>query len=144
MPVPQTAKFMRATKEARMPDHTYPGDAGYDLYVSRPVRIAPGEWVDVHTDIHVELPEGVWAEIVGRSSTFRKRGIQVQQGVIDNGYTGEMFIACWNTTDDYRDLEIGERIAQLIPHYLINLDWVEVDQLNGSDRGNAGFGSTGT
>jgi dUTP pyrophosphatase len=135
--------FKKLAESARKPEHNHQGDAGYDLFVSREVNIPPGEWADVHTDIAIALPDTLWGEITGRSSTFRKRGMQVQHGVIDAGYRGELFIAVWNPSTEYKTIQVGERIAQLIPHERVELQWRETDELPDSQRGTGGFGSTG-
>lgn len=138
-----TIAFRKLKKEAQQPNRAHRGDAGFDLFVSRPVLIQPGEWADVHTDIAIQLPSDVWAEIAGRSSTFRRRGIQVQTGIIDSGFRGELFIACWNTTKRPVQINVGERLAQLIPHQLAEMVWVERELLDDTARGEGGFGSTG-
>jgi dUTP pyrophosphatase len=72
--------------QAQMPTQAHLGDAGMDLYVSEAVRIEPGVFVDVECGIRVQLPDGYWARITGRSSTLRRRGLLVSEAVIDGGY----------------------------------------------------------
>lgn len=128
------------------PRHHYAGDAGYDLVVSERRVIDPGEFVDVPCGICVELPPGVWAMVTGRSSTLRKRQLLVAQGVIDQGYRGPMFAGCQNLGRESEVVDVGDRIAQLIPFQQetarLRTEWAEA--LAPSDRGEAGFGSTGT
>lgn len=120
------------------------GDAGLDMIVSDQVAIPPNSFVDVPLGINIELPEGMWAMLTGRSSTIRKRGLLVTQGIIDNGYRGPMFAGVWNLTDEHVVLLKGERIAQLIILPLAQLDAVEhVAELSETSRGLNGFGSTG-
>ncbi len=123
----------------------YQGDAGWDLIVSRDTKVPVDGFADVPCGIRIELPEGYWARITGRSSTIRKRHLHIAEGIIDNGYRGELFCAAWNLGDEPVRIGRGERIAQLIPFKLERpeMKLVEVDELGESDRGEAGFGSTG-
>ena len=125
------------------PRKSYSGDAGYDLVVSEDVDIAPHTFADVKTGIAIELPHGVWARITGRSSTLRKRGVLVNEGIIDNGYRGELFIGAYNLTNMIVHIKQGERIAQLIPHEIVSVRWRRTDKLKPSLRGTSGFGSSG-
>ena len=142
----KNAKILRWTgPEEFAPVRTYEGDAGFDLIVAAGVVILPGEFFDVPAGIRVELPPGVWAMITGRSSTLRRRKLLISQGIIDNGWRGELFAGCWNLGDKTARIERGERLAQLIPFHQASLDMrlMQVDRLSSSDRGEAGFGSTG-
>ena len=127
------------------PTRGYVGDAGYDLVVSENRTVWPGEFVDVPCGVSVELPPAVWAMITGRSSTLRKRGLLVSQGIIDQGYRGPLFAGVWNLAREKVEVKDGERIAQLIPfpQTSLGLGFEQVDELRPSDRGRNGFGSTG-
>lgn len=127
----------------KAPSHTYPGDAGFDLFVSKPIIIHPQVFKDVPTGICIALPAGIWGRIVGRSSTFRKLGLLVIEGVIDNGYRGEIFTGLYNTSGRAVSIAAGERVAQLILHKVEAPEWLRVAELPQSDRGSDGFGSTG-
>lgn len=129
------------------PTRDYEGDAGFDLYTEGNWVIGPSEFVDIPCGISVELPEGVWAMIVGRSSTLRKRGLLVMPGIIDNGWRGELFAGVQNLSQEQEvKVSDGERVAQLIPYPLVasRLEWQRVSKLGESDRGARGFGSTGS
>jgi dUTP pyrophosphatase len=136
-------KFIKQSPKAQKPVRAYVGDAGFDLFISRTQVIPPRSFADVHTDISAAIPEGLWARIVGRSSTIRKYGLQVQDAVIDQGYRGELFIGVWNMTDNQVVVNEGSRIAQLIFHLIVAPEWQEVKRLPKSDRGRKGFGSSG-
>lgn len=127
------------------PTRGHPGDAGFDLYVSKTVEIKIGQFVDVPCGISVQFPPGVWGMITGRSSTLRQRGLLVAQGIIDNGYHGPLYAGVQNLAEEVRYVREGERIAQLIPFPVLadGLDFVRVEKLGESSRGTAGFGSTG-
>lgn len=127
------------------PQRKYPGDAGFDLVCEATMVIRPGEFVDVPCGIKMELPEGTWAMVTGRSSTLRKKSLFVPPGIVDNGYRGHVFAGVWNLGDQQRIVERGERIAQVIPFPLEAARMVlgRVETLSPSDRGEDGFGSTG-
>ncbi|EYF06036.1 Deoxyuridine 5'-triphosphate nucleotidohydrolase [Chondromyces apiculatus DSM 436] len=120
------------------------GDVGYDLRaaedVTLPARLGPPMYVP--TGIRIKAPEGLWTRIVGRSSTTM-RGVVVAEGVIDNGYTGELFVACFNLSGQQLTIKAGERIAQLIFCPVITPRLAYVEQLPDTGRGSKGFGSTG-
>lgn len=142
---PPGAKLKWLGQEECCPQRFHPGDAGFDLVVARPTEIPPGEFVDVDCGIKVELPEGVWAMITGRSSTLRKRRLLVAQGIIDQGYRGPLYAGVWNLGTEPNHVVRGERLAQLIPFPLTasRLRLQQVAELSESSRGEAGFGSTG-
>ena len=129
----------------RKPYKKYAGDAGWDLFVSRPVDILPGETVDVHTDIKISMPPKTYARITGRSSTLRKLGLLVYEGIIDNGYTGEMFVCVHNLGKETFHVEKGMRLAQMIFGTIEDIRWSELPEIKADPRkrGDAGFGSTG-
>lgn len=125
------------------PTRSYEGDAGFDLYCSQDVNVEAGSYVDIPTSVRVALPPGYWALVTGRSSAWRKRGLLIVDGVIDNGYRGELFSAAYNPGP--RDVEVaqGDRLAQMIllPYWGGSL--VQTEQLSASERGTNGFGSSG-
>lgn len=124
-------------------EHGHDGDAGIDLPAAEEYAIGPQSWANVPIDIKVELPKGVWAFVVGRSSTFFHKHLLVNSAVIDNGYRGELFVCCYNMTGAWYIVNPGERLAQLIPMLLVPVDLQPVSELEPSARGAAGFGSTG-
>lgn len=119
------------------------GDAGYDLTAAERVVILPGEQAQVPCGIGVQMPEGYWALIQGRSSSWR-RGLSVKASVIDWGYRGDLWIDCLNISTGAVVVRVGERIGQLIPMPLCPpITWTERTSLDESVRGDAGYGSTG-
>lgn len=132
--------------EPKMPSRSHPDDAGWDLYVSETVTIPAHSFADVPSGVHVQLPNGYWGFLTGRSSTIRKRGLLVVTGIIDTGYTGELFSAVQNLKPEPVTLEKGERIAQLIllPNSTAASLLHQVEEFAGeATRGSAGFGSSG-
>ena len=135
----------RLGEGARRPFKHHSGDAGWDLYASRPVTVGPGETVDVHTDIYISMPPRLYARITGRSSSLRKHRLLVNGGIIDNGYRGELFVCVHNMGEGAVEVRPGMRLAQVLFHVIEDVRWSEVDELPGSPdgRGEGGFGSTG-
>ena len=141
----QTLKVLRLHPNATLPTRGYSDDAGFDLYTSQAMEVDPGKWVDVPCGIAVEAPPGVWFRIIGRSSTFRRRRLLVLEGVIDHGYRGELFVGLTNLGEKPAFIDVGERLAQMIPHYNFPYVIAEfVEELAEHPRGGNGFGSTGT
>jgi dUTP pyrophosphatase len=83
--------------------------------------------------------------LTGRSSTLRTKGLLVNQGIIDPGYRGELYIGCWNMTSNPITVHPGDRIGQLIImcNRTAQVSLVESDHLSYHPRGTKGFGSTG-
>jgi dUTP pyrophosphatase len=130
------------TGEVRTPQK--PGDAGFDLcYVGEAVLLMPGkvQWLD--TGVNVLAPTGTWYSIKGRSSMTRKN-VVVLDNVIDQDYTGRLYVACLNVGDTPMQVLPHDRIAQLVffPLVVPPVNFVEV--LPHTERGADGYGSTGT
>ncbi len=134
------------------------GDIGFDLEVAEDVEIAPGEAMDVPTNVRLELPDTLWVEVRARSSIAR-RGLQVEAGTIDPGYRGPLFALVRNLAQPFKNhhggvmvdeshtvvLNRGERVAQVVFHRVCIPSAIEVDAINmDTQRGTTGFGSTGT
>jgi dUTP pyrophosphatase len=131
--------------KARKPYRKYIGDAGWDLTCCENTVIKPHEVKDIHTGVYMNMPPYIFARITGRSSTLRKHNLLVNEAIIDNGYTGELFICVKNMSDQPFFVESGMRLAQIIFHRMEDVRWVEVEaeKFKDKDRGNKGFGSTG-
>ena len=121
--------------------------AGADLYalIDGSLTIEPGQSVLIHTGIAMAIPEGLVGLIFARSGMACKRGLAPANkvGVIDSDYRGEIIVALHNDSDEYRYIENGERIAQLVAIPYLPMDLYEVDELDETARGAGGFGSTG-
>jgi dUTP pyrophosphatase len=129
-----------------VPVYAHPGDAGADLRAAEAVDLAPGQRATVGTGVSIALPDGYAAFVVPRSGLAMKHGITIvnSPGTVDAGYRGEIRVTLLNTdaTETY-SVAIGDRIAQIIVQPVVRARFVEVEKLPGSQRGEAGFGSTG-
>ena len=141
-------KFKKLSSEAVTPTRGSVFSAGYDLYMasSEPFKVAPGETVKIKTNLAFEIPVGYVGLIFARSGIATKRGLRPSNcvGVIDSDYRGDVIVALHNDTNENQTIEAKERIAQLIIMPYPNVSLIESDELNDTDRGDGGFGSTGT
>jgi dUTP pyrophosphatase len=128
-----------------VPERAHPGDAGADLYAREPVLLAPGERATVATGVAVAIPEGYAGLVAPRSGLAARLGVGVVNapGVVDAGYRGEVKVVLVNHGDEEVTLGRGERIAQLLVVPVSTVEFVEVEALPESARGDGGFGSTG-
>lgn len=133
---------------AKVPTRGSKFAAGYDLYAATDytIDIAPHSTVKIDTGIAVELPKGTFGAIFARSGLATKRGLRPANcvGVVDSDYRGAVIVALHNDTDELMSVEPGERVAQLIVMPFIPADFTVVDELSDTERGEGGFGSTGT
>ncbi len=129
-----------------LPSYAHPGDAGLDLHAREGAVVkAGGGRVMVPTGIAIAIPVGYAGFVVPRSGNALKHGISIVNtpGIIDAAYRGELKVILLNT-DPHDDYEVhrGDRIAQLVVQRVEEVQWVEVDSLDGDDRG-GGFGHSG-
>lgn len=140
-------KVQLLTDSATLPSRAHEGDAGLDLYASEPAHIGPGERWQVATGIAVEIPEGHAGLVLPRSGLAKRNGISLVNapGLIDAGYRGEVKVLLLNNdpAEVFR-IKPGDRIAQLLITPLAAAEPVEASVLSESERGDGGFGSSGT
>ena len=121
--------------------------AGYDLYaaIDETLVIGPHETQKVGTGLAFDLPNNTFAAIFARSGLATKEGLRPANcvGVCDSDYRGEYIVALHNDSEEIRYVEPGERIAQIVLIPYIPMEFVEVDELTETNRGEGGFGSTG-
>lgn len=134
---------VKLTKQGQMPIYAEPQAAGMDLRASVATVIEPGRVGKVQTDVAIELPEGYYGALVGRSGLAAK-GILAHYGTIDTGYRGLLGVILFNTTDDPFKVNVGDRVAQLIVQPFIRVGLEEAEELSDTVRGSGGFGSTGS
>lgn len=131
---------------ADVPVYAHPGDAGADLTAAEAVRLEPGRRALVGTGVRIALPDGYVAFVVPRSGLAARHGITIVNapGTVDAGYRGEIKVSLLNTDpDEAFEIAAGDRIAQLIVMPVPRANFIEVDELPDSVRGEGGFGSTG-
>jgi dUTP pyrophosphatase len=140
-------RVVRLHERATLPTRAHPGDAGLDLYASEGAALEPGERASIPTGIAVEIPPGQAGLVLPRSGLAARHGISVVNapGLIDSGYRGEVRVLLLNTDPVERfELRAGDRIAQLVLVRVELSQTVEVSELEPSQRGLGGFGSSGS
>ena len=146
-------RIKKLNVNAVLPTLGCPFAAGYDLHSIDTVTISPQETVLIHTGLAIEIPDGFWGGIYARSGLASKKDLAPANkvGVIDSDYRGEIMVALHNHGKQPQTIMAGDRIAQLVFHqcaYLIADEngeiWQVVEDLSETDRGEGGFGSTGT
>ena len=140
-------------KGAKMPTRAHPYDAGLDLYAKHDITV-PGAFVDydddevcfgaatIDTGVHVQIPEGCVGFVKSKSGLMVNHGITTD-GTIDCGYTGSIRVCLFNHRGSAYKVKAGDKIAQLVIVPCVLLPLEEADSLEETDRGDAGFGSTG-
>ena len=128
------------------PRYETPHSAGMDLRAHLPegIDLAPGERVLVPTGLRLQIPPGYEGQVRPRSGLALKRGLTVLNapGTIDADYRGEVGVILVNLSAEPQRIEPGERVAQLVVAPVTRVSWEEVDELDASERGGGGFGST--
>jgi dUTP pyrophosphatase len=130
-----------------LPSYETIASAGMDLRANlqEPITLKPLERIIVKTGLFIELPIGVEAQVRPRSGLAAKKGITVLNapGTVDADYRGEIGVILINLSHENFTIENGERIAQLVIAKHERADWVAVEELSETSRGEGGFGSTG-
>lgn len=145
-------RVKKVRDNAILPTHGSAAAAGWDLYAAEGAFIPAGKTVLVGTGLAMEIPKVIWGGIYARSGLATKQGLRPANcvGVIDADYRGEIMVALHNDSDSERIVQAGDRIAQLVFLPLIEIiledgkAWEVVDNLGATDRGDGGFGSTGS
>jgi len=132
---------------AILPEYQTEHAAGMDLHASidEPITLKPSERFAVPTGIAIALPVGYEAQIRGRSGLAAKNGVSLANGVgtIDADYRGEIHALIMNRGNDDFIVEPGMRIAQMVIAKYERAQWEQADELDATNRGAGGFGSTG-
>lgn len=140
--------FKKLDPTAQMPRYGTEFAAGADLYacMDEPLTIASGGTEFVHTGLAVEIPAGLVGLVYARSGLACKKGLAPANkvGVIDSDYRGEIVVALHNHSSEDITIEAGERVAQMVIAPYVFAQYEEVQELEGTVRGDGGFGSTGT
>ncbi|MCP4871845.1 MAG: dUTP diphosphatase [Proteobacteria bacterium] len=122
------------------------GAAGLDVRAAAPSVLQPGQWAAIPTGLQMAVPVGVEIQVRPRSGLAFKHGVTVLNapGTIDADYRGEVKVLLINHGSAPFAIERGMRVAQLVVAEVAPVTVVEIDELDGTRRGTAGFGSTGT
>ena len=141
-------KILQLDKDLSLPKYETDGSAGMDLYSTKNTWIIPGQISIISTGIAISLPKGYEAQIRPRSGLAAKHGITVVNapGTIDSDYRGEIKIILTNLSRQQHQVLRGNRIAQMVINRVEQINWLPVEtglDLEQSERGSGGFGSTG-
>jgi len=136
------------SESGRIPEYKTSGSSGADLRacLNEPVTLMPGERRLIPTGMYIELPEGIEAQIRARSGLSINHGVTMINGVgtVDSDYRGEWNVPMVNLGQEPYTINDGERIAQAIFSRYEKADFKLVDEINDTERGEGGFGSTGS
>lgn len=130
-------------KWAYMPSRAFETDGGLDLCSPVEADVPPRGSVTIDTGVHVELPRNTVGFLKSRSGLNIKHSIQSGEGVIDVGYTGSIRVKLYNHSNDWYFVKKGDKISQLVILNILTPDLEVVDELDETERGSGGFGSTG-
>lgn len=140
--------FKKLDDRATIPTYGSEFSAGADLraILDSPIIIKPNETVFLRTGLAVAIPTGYVGLIYARSSIACKRGLAPanKTGVVDSDFRGEIMVALHNHSTTKQTIEPNERIAQMVIAPFIQCEYEEVDDLDDTERGAGGFGSTGS
>ena len=133
----------KLSEDAIVPTRANDTDAGWDLYVPHDFLLPHETRALVPTDISMAIPTGYVGLIWDRSGVAVKKGVHRFAGVIDSGYRGEVKGCLWNSSEWDVHFRKGERIAQILFQAIPECDLIEVEELDTTERGEGGFGSSG-
>lgn len=140
-------QIKKLRENAVIPTQGSSSAAGYDLYacIEHAVEIKPHTTEKIGTGIAVAVPEGYFGAIFARSGLAAKQGLRPANcvGVADSDYRGEYIVALHNDTDTVQVINPGERIAQMVVMPYLAVEFEETAELDETERGAGGFGSTG-
>lgn len=137
----------RLSERAQLPAYQTAGAAGMDLHaaIESSIELAPGEIVPIPLGFAMAIPQGYEAQVRPRSGLSSRHGVTLPNapGTIDCDYRGEVLVPLINHGREVFTVEPGMRIAQMVIAPVSRVDVVEVDELDSTERGGGGFGSTG-
>jgi len=131
-----------------LPDYATTGSAGLDLRacLDKKITLEPQQTVLIPTGLAIHIGDPTLAAmLLPRSGLGHKHGIVLGNlvGLIDSDYQGQVFVSCWNRGQTAFDIDIGDRIAQMVFVPVAQVEFEHVDDFTNSDRGEGGFGHTG-
>jgi dUTP pyrophosphatase len=130
------------------PEYAYETDSGFDLYSTEELKVGPFGRTLVPTGLHFDIPDGYEIQVRSKSGLALKQGLMVlnSPGTVDQGYTGEIKVIIFNTTNENVLIQKGQKIAQAVICPVVSGKWVNLVRVNNiedKDRSDNGFGSTG-
>lgn len=140
-------KVKKLDPKAKVPKYMSEGAAGMDISacIRFPMTIKPGEIASVPTGLAFAVPQGFEIQVRPRSGLAFKKGITVvnSPGTLDSDYRGQLFVGLINHGSNPVEITPGMRVAQIVVAPVVRAEIVEVDELDETERGDGGFGSTG-
>jgi dUTP pyrophosphatase len=136
-------RVKKLREDAVLPSYAHVGDAGLDLCALDSCVVGAGERKLIPTGISMELPEGYFASIRGKSGLAYKKGVCILGGVVEYTYRGDYGVIFLNTSSEDIEIEAGQKIAQVVVAPVATVEIEDVEELGKSVRGADGFGSTG-
>lgn len=135
-------KFKKFNSEIKTPTKSHIEDVGLDLYVPEDIELESLETKTIGLGLGFAIPEGQSSMLVPRSSSA-KRGLLMQTQIIDPGYTGEIHLIITNCSKEKQVIQKGDRVCSLVVYNVLNINLEHVDELEKTNRGNKGLGSSG-
>ena len=136
-------KVVKDNEEAQLPTYAHFGDAGADLYANEDVEIQPNEVKIIPTGLRVEIPDGYEMQVRPRSGMSTKTPILGILGTVDSGYRGPLGVMLYNHDIESYQVHKGDRIAQAVIAPTYHGNFLVVESLSETERGEGGFGSSG-
>ena len=142
-------RIKKLHKDAKLPTYASESSAGMDLYAYCPedgvIAIDSGGTAKIKTGLAMEIPKGYFGGIYARSGMAFKKNLRPVNavGVIDSDYRGEIVVGLFNDSHEKQTIAHGERIAQMVIQPYLRVELEEVEDLNETERGAGGFGSSG-
>ncbi|GIL73629.1 hypothetical protein Vretimale_5486 [Volvox reticuliferus] len=133
----------KLSDKATLPKRGSAGAAGYDLASAEDTVVPARGKVLVKTDISIRVPKGTYGRVAPRSGLAAKNFIDTGAGVVDEDYRGNVGVLLFNHSDTDFQIKVGDRIAQLVIEKIATPDVEEVEELDSTERGVNGYGSTG-
>lgn len=133
---------VRLDEGAYLPQRAHPTDAGLDLRTPVDAYVRAGGSTVIDTGVHIQLPPGTVGMLKSKSGLNVRDGI-VSEGVIDEGYTGTILVKLYNHGTEAKQFSRGDKITQLVVLPVLYVKVEQAEEIQGGDRGDGGFGSTG-
>lgn len=134
--------LVKLDEGAYLPERVHDTDAGADIRCRTSFEVAGHSSAVIRTGVHVQLPPGTVGMLKSKSGLNVRHNL-VSEGVIDEGYTGEIVVKLYNNGEDTMRFEPGDKVTQLVVMPVLYPSYVETEAIEGGERGANGFGSTG-